>query len=63
MKRGELVKKINKIAKAQGARPIYTEGGRHTHVQIGDKRTTIPRHSEINELTARGILKYLEGGK
>lgn len=63
MKRGELVKRINKIAKQQGEQAIYTEGGRHTHVRIGDKQTTIPRHSEVNELTARGIIKYLEGGK
>lgn len=61
MKRGELIKRIGKIAKASGQKAIYTEGGSHTHVQIGDLRTTIPRHSEVNELTARGILKYLEG--
>ncbi len=61
MKRGELIKRINKIAKANGETAIYTEGGRHTHVQIGERRSTIPRHSEVNELTARGILKYLEG--
>ena len=63
MKRGELVKRINRIAKSQGETATFTEGGRHTHVQIGEKRTTIPRHSEVNELTARGILKFLEGGK
>lgn len=61
MKRGELIKRIGKIAKASGHKAIYTEGGNHTHVQIGDLRTTIPRHSEVNELTARGIIKYLEG--
>lgn len=59
MKRGELIKKINGIAKTQGETVTYTEGGRHT--QLGDKQATIPRHNEINELTARGIIKYLEG--
>jgi len=61
MKRKELIKKINQIAKKQGLEAIYTEGGKHTHVAIGDKQTTIGRHNEINELTARGIIKYLEG--
>lgn len=61
MKRRELIKRINKIAKQQHLDAIYTEGGSHTHIRIGDKQTTIPRHNEINELTARGIIKYLEG--
>lgn len=61
MKRAELIKRINKIAKRQRQDAIYTEGGKHTHVRVGEKRTTIPRHDEINELTARGIIAYLEG--
>ncbi len=63
MKHGELVKRINRIAKAQGVKAIYTEGTRHTHVRVGECRTTLPRHSDVNELTAKGILKFLEGGK
>lgn len=61
MKRTELIKRINRIAKQQQQNAIYTEGGKHTHLRLGDKQTTIPRHNEINELTARGIIKYLEG--
>lgn len=61
MKRGELVRRINKLAKAKGLTATYTEGGSHTKVQLGGLQTTIPRHSEINEMTARGILRYLEG--
>lgn len=49
MKRGELIKRIAKIAKRKGTTAIFTEGGRHTHVQLGDRQTTIPRHNEINE--------------
>lgn len=63
MKRGELIKRIGKIAKAQGVKAEYSEGGSHTHVRLGDRQTTIPRHGEINEFTARGILNYLEGKK
>lgn len=61
MKRRELEKRIVQIAKAQGAKPEYTEGGSHTKVRVGERQTVIPRHSEINEITARAILKQLEG--
>lgn len=36
-----------------------TEGGRHTKVKIGDKQTSVPRHREINELTAQAILEQI----
>lgn len=61
MKRRDLIKRIDKIAKSKGEQAIYSEGGRHTHVRLGELQTTIPRHNEVNELTARGIIKYLEG--
>lgn len=32
-----------------------TEGGSHTKVRLGDSFVTVPRHNEINELTANGI--------
>ncbi|KON72616.1 hypothetical protein M768_14000 [Cellulosimicrobium cellulans F16] len=61
MRRTELIKRIGKTAKAQGAEAIFTEGGSHTKVRLGDRQTVIPRHNEINEHTARAILKHLEG--
>ena len=61
MQRRDLIKRISKIAKDAGVAVEYTEGGSHTKVRMGDKQTTIPRHNEINEHTARGILRYLEG--
>lgn len=42
-------------------RPEYLEGGSHTKVRVGERQTVIPRHTEINEITARAILKHLEG--
>jgi mRNA interferase HicA len=63
MKRRDLLKRINQIARTNGLAVTITEGGSHTKVTVGDKTTTVPRHAEINELTARGILRYLEGGK
>ncbi|MFE9234755.1 hypothetical protein [Cellulosimicrobium funkei] len=61
MRRTELIKRIGKIAKAQGVEAVYTEGGSHTKVRLGDRQTVIPRHNEVNEHTARGILRFLEG--
>jgi len=29
--------------------------------RVGEKQAAIPRHTEINEITARAILKHLEG--
>jgi hypothetical protein len=38
------------------------EGGNHTKVSLGPVAVTVPRHREINELTARGILRHVEAG-
>lgn len=32
-------------------------------VTIGSITTTVPRHSEISEYTARGIIKTMEGSR
>ena len=63
MKHGELIRRINKIAKTKGLSARYSEGGSHTSLDLGDKHTTIPRHAEVNERTAKAILKYLEGAE
>ena len=52
MKRKDLLRKL----KAAGL--LFKEGGEHTRVYKGDIMiTTVPRHSEINEITAKKILK------
>ena len=61
MRRGEFERQIAKIAKARGLKAVYTEGGNHTKVRIGDDTTFIPRHHEIREQLARDILKVLRG--
>ena len=53
------MKRIGQIAREKGLTAIYTEGGSHTKVILGDRQTVVPRHNEINEHTARGILTYL----
>lgn len=63
MKRRDLLKKLNAHAKAEGVEFIMTEGGNHTKVQIGDKQSVVARHAEINEITAKAILKQMGVGE
>lgn len=60
MKRRDLEKKVNQLAKRHGLTAQWEEGGNHSKVTVGHLTTTVPRHTEINELTAKGIIKYLE---
>jgi hypothetical protein len=46
-------------AKGRGVEMEVTEGGSHTKVAIGDDQTVVPRHNEINEITAWAILKQM----
>lgn len=59
MKRRDPIKRLKAHAKAAGAELLETEGGNHTKVQIGDRQSTVPRHNEINEITAKAILKQM----
>lgn len=36
------------------------EGGKHTIFDVGGQLVSVPRHREINELTAKGIMRDLE---
>lgn len=35
------------------------EGANHTRIRVGDRATVVPRHNEINEITAKHILKQI----
>jgi mRNA interferase HicA len=59
MKRRDLMKALRLQAKAEETDLILTEGGNHTKVQIGERRSVVPRHNEINEITAKAILKQM----
>ena len=59
MKRRDLIQRLSVEAKRLGLNMQVTEGGGHTKVAIGDRRTVVPRHNEINEITARAILKQM----
>lgn len=62
MKRRKLIKAINELAKKRGVTPEWSQGSNHLKVKIGAVQTTIPRHLEVNEITAKSILTFLERG-
>lgn len=55
MKRNQLLKHLAKY----GAY-LLREGGRHSIYKCGDRKTQVPRHSEIIDQLARKICKDLE---
>lgn len=61
MKRKALLRRLRDIAKSHHAPIHIREGGNHTVVTIGSVQTSVPRHSEINEVTAQHIIRYIEG--
>lgn len=62
MKYRMLRKRIRELARKQSLPVVWSEGPSHAKVTVGGRTTTIPRHSEVNEITARAILTYLFGG-
>ncbi len=60
MKRRELLNEMARIAKSHGIEfdkdhPVH--GGRHDKFFVGGYPVEVPRHTEIAEYTARGILR------
>ena len=61
MKRRDLIKTIAAAAKtAKHEWAEQREGGKHTVYTLDGLRVPIPRHNEINEITATAILKQCE---
>lgn len=61
MKRDALLRKIRKAASGAGiAFGEVREGSEHSIFRCGATSVSIPRHREINELTARRIQRDLE---
>nr|WP_211579714.1 toxin HicA [Mobiluncus mulieris] len=50
---------MSKHAQDNGLNMRVTEGKNHTRIWIGDKYTTIPRHTEIPNQFAKAILKQI----
>ena len=53
MKRRDLIKKLEKA----GFEKVRDEGGHTVYYKKGHPPAPVPRHAEINEYTAREILK------
>jgi mRNA interferase HicA len=61
VKRIDLIKRITEAAAAAGKQfSVVREGGNHSIFRCGDQNVVIPRHREINEHTARGIMRDLD---
>ena len=61
MKRTDLERTLREAARDAGLSLQVDRGKRHDKVTIGEIAVTVPRHREINEYTAEGILKSFEG--
>lgn len=58
MKKRTLMKELRSVARAAGVRLEFVrEGGNHEIWTIAGERLVIPRHREVNELTAQGVIK------
>jgi hypothetical protein len=61
VKRVDLVKKIGAAAAVTGKEfTLVREGGHHSIFRCGGQNIVIPRHREINEHTARDIMRDLD---
>ncbi|WP_329177879.1 type II toxin-antitoxin system HicA family toxin [Streptomyces sp. NBC_01477] len=61
MKYRDLIGKIRKAAKAKGVLfEMQRQKGSHQMWTCGSTPVVIPKHSEVNELTAASICKTLE---
>jgi len=57
LKRTDLLRQAQSIAKANSTTlDLLREGSGHSIFTINGRRVVVPRHREINEHTARGIL-------
>ena len=57
MKKQTLMRRLRGIARDRNVDLRLLRQGRHEVWQFGEERLVIPRHSEIDEHTARGILR------
>lgn len=62
MKRRDLLTKLSELAKADNETLVLVrEGGNHSIYRIGTRQFSVPRHNEIDEVTAKVILKQAKG--
>jgi mRNA interferase HicA len=60
VRRAELLRKLKAVARSHGAElQQVREGGSHTVFRCGPVQFTVPRHAEVNERTARSLLRHV----
>lgn len=60
MKQNELLRRIARAARAAGVTFVFVRhGGNHDVYSYDGQQVYIPRHGEINERLAKGILSQL----
>lgn len=59
MKRRDLLNQIRQYAADNGLDLTETEGGNHTKIAVGNKRTVVARHNEIPDVLAKKIMKQI----
>jgi mRNA interferase HicA len=60
VKRSELIRRLTESAHAAGAEFVFVrEGGAHSVYRYAGQLVAIPRHREISDRLARGILRGL----
>lgn len=58
MRRSELLRQLSTLAREEGLTlDFIRDGSRHTLFSIGTTRVVVPRHRDVNERTARAILR------
>jgi len=62
VKRTELIKRIGREARRQGAEWKAVEGAKHDAYWLGSIKTPIPRHAEIGERTTSGHPARMRAG-
>lgn len=61
MKREKLLRRVARTARSRGVTwRLDRQGANHEVWRCGSVEVTVPRHREINEITAIGILTSLE---
>lgn len=61
MKRRDLIKALRSMAQQAGIEFSFVRNGANHDIYRWDEvLVVIPRHNEINEMTARGIIKDVE---
>ena len=61
MKRADLIKEVEARARRKGLDcHLHRQGGSHEVWKVNDKSVPIPRHREVNDYTAKQILKQVD---